>query len=451
MKKLTIPTIIFLVLMIFVILIDIPENQKVKINVFGKTWETTINPIDINLNLFGFKIERKFRTKLGLDLSGGSRLVFEANTKKIAAKDQATAVEGARDIIERRINFFGVSEPNVTTLKVGPVYRITVDLPGAGNLNQAVDLIGKTAQLEFKEEASLEAKIATQAPLFVLLSKKTKLTGRDIKRSAVEFDNQGKPSVGLEFNTAGGKLFEQITERNVGKRVAIYLDDAILSAPVVQQKIIGGKAVITGDFSLEEAKKLSIAINSGALPVSIKLIEQRNIGPSLGKEQIDNSLFAGVIGLLSVVIFMIVYYRRLGITACIALAIYGLISFAVFRAIPIVLTLSGIAGFILSIGMAVDANILIFERIKEEQRLGKSFDIALRLGFARAISAIKDANITTLLVAFILYNPANWSFFPQFGLVRGFALTLAIGVATSLFTQVVITRKIINLFYKNKK
>jgi preprotein translocase subunit SecD len=216
----------------------------------------------------------------------------------------------------------------------------------------------------------------------------------------------------------------------------------------VQQKIADGSAVISGSFTTDEAKKLAIAINSGALPLPIQLIEQRNIGPSLGADDVQKSVIAGGIGLFMVCFFMIGYYGKLGVIATGALALYGMLSFAMFRAIPIVLTLPGIAGFILSIGMAVDSNILIFERIKEEQRKGRDFKTAIRLGFGRAFDAIKDANITTMLVAFILFNPLNWDFLPQFGMVRGFALTLGIGVATSLFTGVVITKRLIQTFYK---
>ena len=220
---------------------------------------------------------------------------------------------------------------------------------------------------------------------------------------------------------------------------------------MLQQKITEGSAVITGSFTLEQAKSLSISINSGALPLPIKLVEQRNIGPSLGASEVKKSLIAGFFGLSMVLLFMIGYYGKLGVIASGALIIYGLISFAIFRTIPVVLTLPGLAGFILSIGMAVDSNILIFERIKEEMRKGKNFDIAVRLGFGKAIDAIKDANITTLTVAFILFNPMNWEFLPQFGMVRGFALTLAIGVGTSLFTGIFITRRLINAFYKEKQ
>jgi preprotein translocase subunit SecD len=224
-----------------------------------------------------------------------------------------------------------------------------------------------------------------------------------------------------------------------------------LTTPTVQTEILDGSAVITGNFTTDEAKKLTIAINSGALPLPIKLVEKKIIGPTLGEIEVKKSVYAGMVGLAMVLLFMIIYYGRLGFIASLALLIYGLISLFIFKAIPLVLTLPGVAGFILSIGMAVDSNILIFERIKEEQRKGKAFDIAVKLGFGRAIDAIKDANVTTLTVAFILFNPLNWEFLPQFGMVRGFALTLAIGVGTSLFTGVVITKRLINMFYKVKQ
>jgi preprotein translocase subunit SecD len=258
----------------------------------------------------------------------------------------------------------------------------------------------------------------------------------------------GEPQVQLEFTPEGAQKFADITRRNVGKPVGIFLDQMLLQAPIVQQPILNGNAVISGNFTVEDAKRQVVAINSGALPVPIALVEQRSIEPTLGQREVTMNLFAGIIGILIVMLFMILYYGRLGLIACGALLIYGLVSMAIFRAIPIVLTLPGIAGFILSIGMAVDSNILIFERIKEELRKGREFNNAVRLGFGRAMDAIKDANITTLLVAFILFNPLNWEFLPQFGLVRGFALTLAIGVLISLFTGIFITRRLIRIFYK---
>ena len=433
-------TIIFFILLILVILIDLPKSVPV------------IHPV-IDFTVFGKKIHKEFDTKLGLDLKGGSHLVFEAEIGKLPAADRADALASARDIIEKRVNFFGVTEPNVQTAKSGNSERIIIDLPGIENVQEAVALIGQTAQLSFNEEATVSAAVATQTPVFARLTQQTGLTGKHVKKATVQFGSgdgtqAGSPSVGLKFNSEGAKLFEEITRRNVGKPVGIFIDKALISAPTVQQEIIGGEAVITGQFSIDEAKNLAVAINSGALPVSINLIEQRNIGPTLGKQSIEKSIVAGVIGLSTVILFMIIYYGRLGLIAAAGLLIYGLISYAIFKAIPVVLTLPGIAGFILSIGMAVDSNILIFERMKEESRKGKNFDIAFRLGFGKAIDAIKDANIATLLVAFILFNPLNWDFFPQFGLIRGFALTLSIGVITSLLTGIVITKRLIQTFYK---
>lgn len=434
-------TIILIAIIVLIILIDLPEGLKV-----GKY---EINPLSLDFNFFGINIKKDFRTKLGLDLKGGSHLVFEADTSKIKAEDLQDALSSSRDIIEKRVNFFGVSEPTVQNLKSGNNYRISVDLPGIDQVDQAVNLIGKTAQLVFKEQDT-QLKVASGESIVNTLTKETGLSGKHIKKASVDFNQQdGKPQVALSFNNEGSKLFGEITQRNVGKPVAIVVDNFLISAPTVQQAILDGKAVITGNFTVDEAKKLAISINSGALPLSIKLVEQKNIGPTLGAVEVKKSVYAGAIGLLAVLLFMIFFYGKLGMIASLALIIYGLISFAIFRIIPVVLTLPGVAGFILSIGMAVDSNILIFERIREELKKGKEFEIAVKLGFGRAIDAIKDANITTLTVAFILFNPLNWEFLPQFGMVRGFALTLAIGVATSLFTGVVITKRLINLFYKN--
>ena len=419
--------------------VDLPESVKTKYKI----------PSQINFNFYGLNVKKDFTTKLGLDLKGGSSLVFEADISKVKKEDLNDALNSARDVIERRINFFGVTEPQIQTVKTGNKYRLSVDLPGINNYEEAIKLIGQTAQLTFRELP--DGKIATTTPIFVQLTKDTGLSGIHILKSTVEFNSQdGKPEVGLKFNKKGADLFAGITKRNIGKPVGIFLDNIPLTTPTVQTEILDGSAVITGNFTTDEAKKLTIAINSGALPLPIKLVEQKNIGPTLGAIEVRKSVYAGTIGLIMVLLFMIIYYGRLGFIASLALIIYGLISLFIFKAIPLVLTLPGVAGFILSIGMAVDSNILIFERIKEEQRKGRGFDIAVRLGFGHAIDAIKDANITTLIVAFILFNPLNWEFLPQFGMVRGFALTLAIGVGTSLFTGVVITKRLIDIFYKQK-
>ncbi len=425
---------------------NLPENYKVQFQLGSQKVNFIVNPLSINANIFGATIKKEFKTQLGLDLKGGSHLVFESDTSKLSGTDLQDALESARDIIERRVNLFGVSEPSVQTVKSGNTYRIVVDLPGVENTSEAIRLIGQTAQLDFIEfEATASANQATPSAIL----KESGLTGKDVKKAGMVFDPQnGQPQVSLEFSKEGAKLFTAITKRNIGKPVGIFIDGMPISTPVVQQEIADGKAVITGNFTVDDAKKMAIAINSGALPVPIALVEQRSIGPTLGAVEVQKSIVAGVVGLFLVMLFMIVYYGRLGVIACVGLCIYGMITLAIFRGVPIVLTLPGIAGFILSIGMAVDANILIFERIKEERRKGRELKTAIRLGFGRAIDAIKDANITTLIVAFILFNPLNWEFLPQFGLVRGFALTLAIGVATSLFTGIVITKRLIDMFYK---
>ena len=435
---------------LLILWIDLPRAIPIKFTLFEKKFDLSIRQLVISATIGDAPFRTDFETKLGLDLRGGSHLVFEAVTKNVASSDLQDALESSRDVIERRVNLFGGSETVVRTIKKGENYRITADLPGVVDVAQAVALIGQTAQLRFREKGEeIGIKEATSTPVFAQLTKDTGLSGKHIKKASVTFDQQtGAPQVALNFTDEGGKIFAEVTKRNVGQPVGIFLDQFIISAPVVEREITGGQAVISGQFRVEDAKQMAIAINSGALPLPIKLVEQRNVGPSLGAVEVKRSVTAGLIGLTMVMIFMIAYYGRLGVAACIALLLYGLITFAIFRAIPIVLTLPGIAGFLLSIGMAVDANILIFERIKDERRAGKAFETAVRLGFGRALDAIKDANITTLLVAFILFNPLNWEFLPQFGLVRGFALTLGIGVLTSLFTGIFLTRRLIFIFYK---
>lgn len=433
--------------------INLPDQTRLNFELNGKKIDYSLNPLNVNLFNLGIPFSTTLQTKthLGLDLRGGSHLVFEADTSKVKPEDLEQSLNSARDIIERRVNFFGVSEPVVQTVKTGDKYRINVDLPGLQNVSQAVDLIGQTAQLHFREMATEEAEIATPSPFNIGLTKETGITGTHIKKANSQNSQENaEPIVVLTFSDEGKKLFAEATKRNIGKPIGIFLDDMLISAPTVQQTILNGDAVISGQFTKEAADDLAIKINSGALPLPIKLVEQRNIGPSLGEVEVQRSILAGIVGLLMVMLFMVAYYRKLGLIACLGLIIYGMISMAIFKLIPVVLTLPGVAGFILSIGMAVDSNILIFERIKEELRKGKDFNTAVRIGFGRAIDAIKDANITTLLVAFILFNPLNWEFLPQFGLVRGFALTLAIGVATSLFTGIFITRRLIKIFYKKK-
>lgn len=393
-----------------------------------------------------------FPLKLGLDLQGGTQLVLETQMDKINSLDKDSALESAREVIERRVNLFGVSEAVVQASKIGEQRRILVDLPGIKDASEAANLVGKTAQLDFREEPATVSAEATQSGIpYVYYFQETGLKGTDLKKAQVTFGGNNKssgPQVAIDFNDEGAKKFQEITRRNVGKPLAIFLDNepVSLNPPIVQQEIIGGNAVISGNYSVEEAKKLAVQLNAGALPVPIKIIEQRSIGATLGAESVYKSLVAGAIGLFIVMVYMAVYYGLWGIIADGALLIYSLLVIAIFKTglfvlPPITLTLAGIAGFILSIGMAVDANILIFERMKEEVRWGKSLPAALDLGFKRAWSSIRDSNVSSLLTAGILY-------FMGTGSVRGFALTLAIGVLASMFTAIIVTKSFLKIMVK---
>ncbi len=513
--------------------------------------------------------------RLGLDLKGGAHLVYQADVSKISdGTDQESAVEGVRDVIERRVNAFGVSEPVVQTAKSGDSYKVIVELAGVFDVNEAIKQIGQTPLLEFKEQNPDAAKPATEeeqktldtenikarkraedllkqvlaspdtfaelakansedsgskeqggnlgfakkgmfVPEFekaifedlkdgeiaknlvesqfgwhiiqkmsergeqvtggdssterevesrhILISKKTLndirplvsewketgLSGKQLKRSSVQFDpNTGEPNVSLEFNEEGDSLFAEITKRNIGKPVAIFLDGEPISVPTVQQEITGGQAVITGRFSVKEAKELVGRLNAGALPVPITLVSQDTVGPSLGVVSLQKSLFAGLIGLGLVVVFMIGFYRIPGMLASFALIVYIILSLFVFQIANITLTLAGIAGFILSIGMAVDANVLIFERLKEEAATGKSMESAMLESFRRAWTSIRDSNISSLITCLILM----W-----FGtsVIRGFAVTLALGILVSMFTAITVTRQLMRVAvresWKNRK
>lgn len=431
-------------------IVDLPKNFSLKFSYGPFKVNKVISGPDIDINFFGTKIKRPLEIKQGLDLKGGSQLILQADMKNIKAADRDTALEGAKQVVERRINYFGVTEPVVQSSKVGNDYRVLVELPGISDVNQAIDLIGKTAQLSFREaEASPSAEASASAFLYGQFTKLTKLTGKNLKKSDVTFDpNTGNPQVALEFDSEGAKLFEDITRRNIGKQVAIFLDNEIISAPRVNEAISGGNAVINGEFSLDQAKQLSIQLNAGALPVPVKVIEQKTIGATLGQESVIKSIRGGFIGLAVVAFFMWALYGKMGFLADLALVIYGLISLALYKLIPVTMTLPGVAGFILSIGMAVDSNILIFERMKEELKAGKQWQVAMELGFGRAWDSIRDANVTTLITCFILFNPLNWGFLNTSGMVRGFALTLALGIFTSLFTGIVVTRTLMRVFYR---
>ncbi len=414
-----------------------------------------------SLNLFGGLVQRDLEVKQGLDIAGGVSILLDADMSKVAEADRPQALNSLKDVIERRVNLLGISEANVQTSQTGSNYRVIVELAGTFDTQQALETIGQVAQLEFRTQGEpQDIKIPAngdqeEQTVTVPQYNKTDLTGADLRKAAVVFGQStsqtpNAPEIQLQFNNEGTQKFRELTKNNIGKQLAIYLDEDLLIAPTVQTTINDGVAVITGQFTPEEAKTIAAQLNAGALPVSVKVLEQRTIGPTLGQESVQKSIFAGAVGLFLVILFMIFYYGRLGFLASIALVIYGLLTLALYKLIPVVLTLPGLAGFILSIGMAVDANILIFERIKEELRLGKPFSLALENGFGRSWDSIRDANFATLMTAFILFNPFDWGFLPTSGPVRGFALTLALGIFISLFTGVFITRNLVRVFYTKR-
>ncbi len=501
--------------------------------------------------------------RLGLDLQGGSHLVYQADMSGIIEGERREQLNGLREVIERRVNAFGVSEPLVQTAIVGDDHRLIVDLAGILDVEEAIRKIGETPLLEFKEvstepsralteeerqqlaESDADAKkkaeeviarldagedfaalakelsddpgskeqggdlgwfgqgamipafqqavdglekgaytktpVATEFGYHVILKtderevagpevettegetlgstvpewqashiligklaetdivppeewKGSGLTGKNLKRANVLFDQQtGAVQIGLQFDAEGAQLFADITKRNVGRPLAIFLDGVKLSDPIVQQEILGGEAQITGTFTIPEAKQMVRNLNAGALPVPISLITQQTVGPTLGAASLEKSLMAGLIGFALVVAFMLVFYRFLGLVASLALAVYAALTLAVFKGIDVTLTLAGIAGFILSIGMAVDANILIFERFKEELRSGKPVREAIEEGFRRAWLSIRDSNVSSLITCAILVWLGT-------SLVKGFAVTLAIGILVSMFTAILVTR-----------
>lgn len=446
----------------------------------------------IDLRKIKIPFNRDYNIKLGLDLQGGSHLVYQADFKDIAEGDRADALAAIRDTLERRVNSFGVSEPQV---QVAGGDQIIIELPGIKDVNEAIKQIGQTPYLEFKlENPNPQVQPGADGKVTLDPSQQfvpTGLSGKQIKKATADLQGSGSSRstvsnqvvVRLEFNSDGQKLFSDITSKNIGKRLAIFLDGQLLSAPTIQNAIPDGIAIISGNFSVQEARALATRLNSGALPVPIKLISQQTVGATLGKESIQKSVLAGVVGLVMIALFMLMYYRFPGLLAIGALLIYALISLAIFKigisivavllvglffflgltvsswfgilslvsyialmlingVQPVTLTLAGIAGFILSIGMAVDANILIFERIREEIRAGKDISKAVDDGFARAWLSIRDSNVSSLITTLILYTFGTPS-------IRGFAVTLGIGILISMFTAITITRTFLKLFITN--
>lgn len=393
---------------------------------------------NLSLKPLGVNYDRELKVREGLDLKGGSHLVYEADMSKTPDQDRAQALKSAVDVIDKRVNSLGVSEPLVQSNNSAGAYRVIVELPGITDVQQASKTIGDTVALEFWEQNPVPDPTANpQDPLAGF--KPTELSGKDLKRATVSFNQQtSEPEVNLQLNGDGAKKFADITKRNVGKPVAIVLDKEPISLPRVNQEITDGNAVISGSFEIESAKKLALQLNAGALPVPVKLVEQRTVGPTLGQESVEKSLTAGLIGLGLVALFMLFFYRLPGALAVGALLLYAAIMITLFKLIPVTLTLAGIAGFILSIGIAVDANILIFERMKEELRRGKGLTQAIEIGFSRAFTSIRDSNVASLLMAGVLYMFGS-------GTIKGFAFVFALGVMVSFFSAITVTRTFIRL------
>lgn len=379
--------------------------------------------------------------RLGLDLKGGTHLLYRADFANFQDASRSEAMEGLRNVVERRVNLFGVTEPVVQVQSSGDEYRLIVELAGVKDIREAIRLIGETPFLEFKETripeetknilaAQDKGESVSEDPYFI----PSELNGRYLKRAELQFDaTTNAPLISVEFNNEGADLFEKITERNIDRPLGIYLDGVLLSAPMVREKISGGKAQITGQFTIKEARDLVRRLNAGALPVPITLVNQQIVEASLGAESLRRSLLAGLIGFLAVAVFMLVWYRLPGVIAVIALLIYTAVALSLFKLIPVTLTAAGVAGFVLSLGMAVDANILIFERMKEEIKNGKNLPQAVEEGFKRAWTSIRDSNVSSLITAAILYWLGT-------SVVKGFALTLGVGIIVSMFSAISVSR-----------
>ncbi|MDP3975258.1 MAG: protein translocase subunit SecD [Candidatus Jorgensenbacteria bacterium] len=390
---------------------------------------------------------------LGLDLAGGTVLTYSIDLSNVGTGDRGSVVEGLRDVIERRVNLFGVSEPRVYLARAGGEDRLVVELAGMKDVGAAIMEIGATPFLEFREVKEVEENGTTTLPqaqgrpeelerataAFV----STPLTGRYVKAAQVGFGGAGArtPQINLQFNDEGAELFEALTEANVGRPLGIFIDGELLEAPTVQGKIPGGQAVITGSYTLEEARVFVERFNAGALPAPIVLIHQETVSADFGADSLAKAVFAGAIGTLVILLFMLFYYRGLGVFAAASLLMYVALVLAIFKLVPVTMTLAGIAGFILSIGMAVDANILVFERTKEELKKGMMRTQAIEEGFARAWTSIRDSNISTLITAAVLYTFTS-------SFVQGFALALFVGVVVSMFSAITITRTLMRVFMK---
>lgn len=389
-------------------------------------WFAFFKNVDITETIKAGKVVKSGDTavKLGLDLKGGVYVVLEAKPGEGMTKVDDQAMSRLIEVMDRRINALGVTEP---TIQRNGENRIIIELPGLKDSQSAIDTIGKTAMLEFKmknDDGSLGP---------------TLLTGKVLKRADVTFDNMGNPQIAFELDAEGAKAFADITRNNIGKRLAITLDGEEQTSPVIRSEIPAGSGVIEGQYTVDDAKKMALLLNAGALPVKVDILETRTIGPNLGEKSIKESFRAGIWAVILIMVFMFAFYRLPGIVANLGLAIYGVILLGVLNFLDATMTLPGIAGFILSMGMAVDANVIIFARMKEEMKLGTSVVASVDAGFNKAFLAIFDSNITTLIITAVLFVMGT-------GPIKGFAITLAVGILASMFTALTVTKTLLKLF-----
>lgn len=399
-----------------------------------------------------YLVDRNVETSLGLDLRGGLQTLLEADVPdSVDVSQDDLAV--TKQILENRVNALGVSE---VIIQVAPPRRLVAEFPGLRDPEQVVAVLQETGMLEFVDFSSTPLAVGTTIQTDYASDLvadgttvyHTLMTGANLKTVGVTTDSTNQPVIGFEFDAEGTAIFADYTTNNVGNYLGIILDKTVISSPRVSVALTDGTGIIQGNFTNDSANALSIKLRYGSLPIPVKVVESRSVGPTLGEESVRRSVLAGIIGLTTVILFMLFYYRLPGFIASLALAIYALLSIMLFKLIPVVLTLPGIAGFILSIGMAVDANILIFERLKEEVRAGRTLRQAIELGWKRAWPSIRDSNFSTIITCIILFIFGN-----TFGasMVKGFSVTLFLGVLVSLFTAVIVTRSILHLVLDNIK
>jgi preprotein translocase subunit SecD len=411
-----------------------------------RAWALVILILGAGVGFFVYhsEVTGSWPFKLGLDLSGGTQLIYRADLTHITSGDVVDSMASLRDTIERRVNLFGVAEPIVQTesssaLSGTSEQRLVVELPGVTDTQKAIALIGQTPVLEFrllKQGANLSSASTTVDQSF----EPAAITGKDLASAELQFQGQTaglqQPVVVLHFTSEGGKKFADLTAQNVGRYFGIFLDGTAISIPVIRESIPDGTAVISGNFTADSAKELARNLNYGALPVPIELISTETVSGTLGTKAVQDGIMAGLVGVGAVMLFMLLWYRLPGLLASLALTLYIAVMLALFKLVPVTLTAAGIAGFILSIGMAVDANILIFERTKEELRGGKGSADAIADGFARAWPSIRDSNISSMITAIILF----W-----FGtsIIQGFALVFGLGVLVSMLTAISVSRTLL--------